>query len=95
MPRHAALAEIWGDAPVWVPTGEQTRVDGVFDGAQLDVDALSTILLDLVAHPEHARRAGQACQQRAQDPTLSWQEIGARWRTLVAEVRGFSRTRVS
>jgi D-inositol-3-phosphate glycosyltransferase len=95
MPRHAALAEIWGDAPVWVPTGEQTRLDDVFDGAQPDEDALSTILLDLVAYPDHARRAGQACQQRTQDPTLSWNEIGKRWRTLVAEVRSFSRTRLS
>ena len=38
MPRHAALAEIWGDAPVWAPLGQQMRVDRVFDGAEPQVD---------------------------------------------------------
>lgn len=90
MPRHAALAEIWGDAPVWAPTGEQTRVDRVFHGAPPHVDALSALLLDLVARPEHTRRAGQACQRRARDPALSWHDVGARWRTLITEALCFA-----
>lgn len=93
MPRHAALAEIWGDAPVWTPVGRQLRVDGVFDGAQPRVDALAAILLDLVGHPEVARSVGQACERRARDPALSWDAVGAQWRALVADVLASGRFR--
>jgi D-inositol-3-phosphate glycosyltransferase len=86
MPRHAALGEIWGDAPAWAPVGRQMRVDGVFDGAEPRVDALAAILLGLVERPEVARSVGQACERRARDPALSWDAVGAQWRTLVSEV---------
>jgi D-inositol-3-phosphate glycosyltransferase len=86
MPRHAGLAEIWGDAPLWVPLGQRTRVDMTFGGGEPQVDALTAILLNLIQCPQDIRSAGQACQRRAVDPSLSWETVGTQWLTLIAKV---------
>lgn len=86
LPRHAGLAEIWGDAPVWVPLGQSTRVDMTFGGAEPQVDALTAILLNLIERPQDMHSAGQACQRRAQDPSLSWETVGTHWLTLIAKL---------
>jgi glycosyltransferase involved in cell wall biosynthesis len=86
MPRHAGLAEIWGDAPVWVPLGQRTRVDMTFGGAEPQVDPLTAILLNLIEHPPDMHSAGRACQRRARDPSLSWETVGTQWLTLIAKL---------
>ncbi len=86
LPRHEGLAEIWGQAPLWVPLGQRTRVDMTFGGAEPQVDALTAILLNLIEHPQDMHSAGQACQRRARDPSLSWESVGTQWLTLIAKL---------
>ena len=86
MPRHAGLAEIWGDAPLWVPLGQRTRVDLTFGGAEPHVDALTAIMLNLIERPQDLHTAGRACQRRAGDPALSWETVGTQWLTLITKL---------
>jgi glycosyltransferase involved in cell wall biosynthesis len=86
MPRHAGLAEIWGDAPPWVPLGQRTRVDMTFGGAEPQVDALTGIMLHLIERPQDMHSAGQACRRRAGDPALSWETVGTQWRSLITKL---------
>jgi len=88
MPRHAGLAEIWGDAPLWVPLGQRTRVDMTFGGDEPQVDALTGILLNLIERPQDRHSAGRACRRRARDPALSWETVGTQWRSLITKLLG-------
>ena len=88
MPRHAGLAEIWGDAPLWVPLGQRTRVDLTFGGAEPHVGALTAIMHNLIERPQDLHTAGRACQRRAGDPSLSWETVGTQWLTLITKLLG-------
>ncbi len=86
LPKHAGLAEIWGDAPSWIPPGSPTRVDMTFAGAEPQVDPLTEVMLNLIEHPDIMRSVGLACRRRAGDRSLSWEAVGSQWLTLIAKL---------
>ncbi|MDQ3287357.1 MAG: hypothetical protein M3Q42_03680 [Pseudomonadota bacterium] len=85
MPRHAGLAEIWGEAPAWVNVGAQTiPTDEVFSGQFAETQSLTGVMKELIHNRGQTAAVAKACAARAASAELSWESVGERWRDIMA-----------
>lgn len=85
VPDHAAMAELWGDAAIRVPTQPCYTDYSPLRMGEVDVTAVARSFADLRDDPVRYSRVAQAARLHARSPVFAWRTVGKR---LCALLRG-------
>jgi len=78
VPDHAAMAELWGDAAIRVPTQPCYTDYSPLRMGEVDVIAVARAFADLRDDPVRYARAAQAARLHASSPVFAWRTVGER-----------------
>lgn len=87
-PDHAAMAELWGDAAIRIPTQPCCTDYSPLRMGEVDVTAVARSFADLRDNPIHYSHAARAARLHASSPAFDWRVVGERLCALLRDSRG-------
>lgn len=88
VPDHAAMAELWGDAAMRVPTRPCYTDHSPLRMGEVDVAAVARAFADLCDDPIRYSHAARVARLHASSPAFDWRMIGKRLCRLLRDSRG-------